>query len=43
MLMNDNSNDYMFPFFSSGWSGGAMLLGKLPVPGGVVGWCDGAG
>ena len=30
---------------SRGWSGGAMVLGKLPVPGrpGVVGWCDGAG
>ena len=31
-----------------GWSGGAMVLGKLPVPGRptvfwVVGWCDGAG
>ena len=31
-----------------GWSGGAMVLGKLPVPGrptiwGVVGWCEGAG
>ena len=26
------------------WSGGAMVLGKLPAPGrGVVGWCDGAG
>ena len=23
-----------------GWSGGAMVLGKLP---GVVGWCEGAG
>ena len=37
--------------FQWGWSGGAMVLGKLPVPGrptiwisvGVVGWCDGAG
>ena len=39
---------------SRGRSGGAMVLGKLPVPGrptilitvgqgGVVGWCDGAG
>ena len=35
----------------SGVVGGAMVLGKLPVPGrptirmivGVVGWCDGAG
>ena len=28
-----------------GHGGGAMVLGKLPVPGGggVVGWCDGAG
>ena len=34
-----------------GWSGGAMALGNLPVPGrptmrmivGVVGWCEGAG
>ena len=29
-----------------GWSGGAMMPGKLPVSGGgggVVGWCDGAG
>ena len=36
-----------------GWLGGAMVLGKLPVPGrptiwipvgqGEVGWCDGAG
>ena len=36
-----------------GWSGGAMVLGKLPVPGrptiwitaghGVLGWCEGAG
>ena len=32
-----------------GWSGGAMVLGKRPVPGrptsleGVVGWCEGAG
>ena len=24
-----------------GWSGGAMVLCKLPVPGGVGGWCDG--
>ena len=21
----------------------AMVLGKLPVPGAMVGWCDGAG
>ena len=21
----------------------SMVLGQLPVPGGVVGWCDGAG
>ena len=26
-----------------GRSGGAMVLGKLPVPGVVVGWCEGAG
>ena len=26
-----------------GWSGGAKVLGKLPVLGGVVRWCDGAG
>ena len=32
-------------FQSKFWerSGGATVLGKLLVPGGVVGWCDGAG
>ena len=34
---------YRDPTAFGGWSGGAMVLGKLPVPGGVVGWCDGPG
>ena len=37
-------NGSNFTLVSRGWSGGAMVLGKLPVPGGgVVGWCDGPG
>ena len=44
---------WMSPCHVLGWSGGAMVLGKLTVPGrptiwitvgqGDVGWCDGAG
>ena len=27
-----------FPTFNGGWSGGAMVLGKLPVPGRPTIW-----
>ena len=30
--------DWYFPQFCTGWSGGAMVLGKLPVPGRPTIW-----
>ena len=40
---NGPLRQYFSLYRGGGWSGGAKVLGKLPVLGGVVGWCDGAG
>ena len=33
-----SKNEIVFPFEKWGWSGGAMVLGKLPVPGRPTIW-----
>ena len=36
--LNTKKNDIFYVYVVSGWSGGAMVLGKLPVPGRLTFW-----